>query len=60
MINIGAKGGIQRLAWDKPDYLMLGGNSFACAHVTVQAAQFMSQGIREFSAIQRYSGNLSE
>jgi uncharacterized NAD-dependent epimerase/dehydratase family protein len=51
MINIGAKGGIQRLAWDKPDYLMLGGNSFACAHVTVQVARFMSQGIRDFSAI---------
>jgi uncharacterized NAD-dependent epimerase/dehydratase family protein len=51
MINIGAKGSVQRLAWDTPDYLMLGGNSFACAHVTVQAAKFMSQGIREFGAI---------
>jgi uncharacterized NAD-dependent epimerase/dehydratase family protein len=51
IINIGAKGGVQRLAWDKPDYLMIGGNSFACAHVTVQAARFMSQGIREFGAI---------
>jgi uncharacterized NAD-dependent epimerase/dehydratase family protein len=51
MINIGAKGGVQRLAWDKPDYLMLGGNSFACAHATVQAARFMSQGIREFGAL---------
>jgi hypothetical protein len=51
IINIGAKGGVQRLAWDTPDYLMLGGNSFACAHVTVQAARFMSQGIREFGAI---------
>jgi uncharacterized NAD-dependent epimerase/dehydratase family protein len=51
IINIGAKGDVQRLAWDKPDYLMLGGNSFACAHVTVQVARFMSQGIREFGAI---------
>ena len=30
---------------------MLGGNSFACAHVTVQTARFMSRGIREFGAI---------
>jgi uncharacterized NAD-dependent epimerase/dehydratase family protein len=51
VVNIGAKGGIQRLAWDKPDYIMLGGNSFACAHVTVQAVQFMNQGIKEFGVI---------
>lgn len=51
IVNIGAKGGVQRLAWDKPDYIMLGGNSFACAHVTVQTALFMEQGIREFGAI---------
>jgi uncharacterized NAD-dependent epimerase/dehydratase family protein len=51
IVNIGAKGGIQRLAWDKPDYIMLGGNSFACAHVTVQTALFMDKGIRGFDAI---------
>jgi hypothetical protein len=30
---------------------MLDGNSFACAHVTVQAAKFMAQGLRSFDAI---------
>ena len=32
VLNIGAKGNLQRLAWDSPDYIMLDGNSFACAH----------------------------
>lgn len=48
VVNIGAKGGIQRLAWNNPDFVMLGGNSFACAHVTVQVAKFMLQGIKGY------------
>lgn len=44
IVNIAAKGGIQRLIWNKPDYIMLGGNSFACAHVTVQVAKFLEEG----------------
>lgn len=51
VINICAHGNIQRLAWDSPDYIVLNGNSFACAHVTVQIARFMSEGIFEFSKI---------
>lgn len=46
VINLCAKGVVQRVAWNNPDYIMLGGNSFACAHVTVQVAKFMSQGLR--------------
>ena len=39
MVNIGAKGNIQRLAWDNPSYVFLSGNSFACAHVTAKVAE---------------------
>lgn len=41
IVNIAAKGGIQRVAWAKPEYIMIGGNSFACAHVTAQAIKFI-------------------
>lgn len=51
VINIGANGNLQRLAWNAPDYIFFHGNSFACAHVTVQAAQFMSEGAATFSEI---------
>lgn len=44
VVNIGAKGGLQRLAWHDPPYIFLSGNSFACAHVTVQVANFMNEG----------------
>lgn len=51
VVNIGAKGGFQRLAWDNPDYVMLNGNSFACAHTTVQVAKFFSEGAVTFAQI---------
>lgn len=44
VVNVAAKGGIQRVAWTHPDYIMVGGNSFACAHVTVQVAKFILEG----------------
>lgn len=44
LINIGAKGGIQRLAWTTPEYVFMEGNSFACAHVTRQVLQFLLDG----------------
>lgn len=47
VVNIAAKGNVQRVAWVKPEYLAAGGNSFACAHVTVQAAKFMYEGARK-------------
>lgn len=68
VINIGANGNVQRLAWDSPDYIFFGGNSFACAHVTVQAARFMAEGAVAFSeimdkfkaaALQVYSNDVS-
>ena len=51
VVNLGAKGNIQRLAWNNPDYIMLGGNSFACAHVTVQIAKFLNEGISGINGI---------
>lgn len=46
IVNIAAKGNIQRVAWSHPEYIMIGGNSFACAHVTAQAAEFMHKGAK--------------
>ena len=51
VVNLGAKGGLQRVAWSQPDYIMIKGNSFACAHVTVQAIQFMSEGAKTREAL---------
>lgn len=51
MLNIGANGNLQRLAWDNPDYIIFNGNSFACAHTTVQVARFMIEGATTFSEI---------
>ncbi len=41
IINIGAKGNTQRLAWDDPPYVFLSGNSFACAHTTAKIAKMI-------------------
>ena len=46
VVNVAAKGGIQRVAWTHPEYIMIGGNSFACAHVTAQAAKFLAEGAK--------------
>lgn len=51
IVNIAAKGGTQRVCWTSPEYLMLAGNSFACAHVTSQIVKIMSKGIRRKSEI---------
>ena len=51
VINVAAYGNIQRLAWISPDYLLLGGNSFACAHVTVQIAKYMLDGTKDRDAL---------
>jgi uncharacterized NAD-dependent epimerase/dehydratase family protein len=51
IINVAAYGSIQRLAWASPDYILLGGNSFACAHVTAQIAKYMLDGTRNREAL---------
>lgn len=44
IVNVAAKGSTQRVLWKSPEYLFVSGNSFACAHVTVQVAKFMMRG----------------
>lgn len=51
IVNIAAKGNIQRVAWTSPEYLLVGGNSFACAHVTAQVAEYMHEGTRTLKGI---------
>ena len=46
VVNIAGYGGLQRVAWTNPRYVMLYGSSFACAHVAAQAARFISEGAR--------------
>ena len=41
LVNIGAKGKMQRLVWNDPPYAFLSGNSFACAHVTSKIAEMI-------------------
>jgi uncharacterized NAD-dependent epimerase/dehydratase family protein len=46
IVNIRAKGGLSRLAWVKPDYIIAGGTSFACAYATaIIACQLSSHAI---------------
>lgn len=51
IVNIRAYGRIQRLRWLSPPMLMLGGSSFACAHVTCMAAELMATGYSGKEAI---------
>ncbi|SFR68129.1 S8 family peptidase [Anaeromicropila populeti] len=52
IINVLGKAGMQRLAWAKPDYMILGGSSFACAHVTARITHLVEPGA-EFHEIQK-------
>lgn len=51
VLNIAAKGGIQRLYWIEPQYIFLSGNSFACAHVTNKIIEFIYRGIKGYQDI---------
>ncbi|MCL2717615.1 MAG: S8 family serine peptidase [Lachnospiraceae bacterium] len=41
IVNIRAKGGIMRLAWLKPNYIVTGGNSFSCAIMSGLIANYI-------------------
>lgn len=60
VVNLGAKGDIQKLAWNNPNYILLGGNSFACAHTTVQAAKFMYEEIYGFHNIMKAFSDIAK
>ena len=51
VVNICGKGNLQRVAWSKPEYLMMSGNSLACAHVTSKIAELISCGFKSKQAI---------
>lgn len=51
VVNIGAKGSMQRVEWINPPKIYLSGNSLACAHVTAQVIKFYLSGIKNFSDI---------
>lgn len=53
LLNIAARGALQRVLWSSPSFLVIGGSSFACAHVTVQAAKFFAEGIRSRAELLR-------
>ena len=44
IVNIAGKGGVQRLLWNSPTLLFMGGNSFACAHISVIVAGIIKEG----------------
>ena len=45
-INIRAKGGMNRVAWVKPEYAFVEGTSFSIAYVTSMIAKIMQSGVR--------------
>ena len=51
VVNIGAMGGKQRVAWSGPEYMVVAGSSFACAHVSTQVYRFILEGITGYQNI---------
>ena len=46
MVNLLAHGNIQRVSWKDSKKILISGNSFAAAHATVKAAQYVAVGAR--------------
>lgn len=46
VINIAGKGGIQKVLWNSPPVMLLGGNSFACANISVLVSKMILEGCR--------------
>lgn len=46
VVNIAGKGGIQKVLWNSPPVMLLGGNSFACANISVLVAKMILEGCR--------------
>lgn len=54
MLNVAAKGGMQRVKWCEPDNIIVQGSSFACAHVTNKIIKIYKSGIKSFEGILEY------
>ena len=54
ILNVAAKGGMQRVKWCKPDNIIVKGSSFACAHATNKIVNIYKNGIKSFEEILEY------
>lgn len=51
VVNIGAFGKLQQVAWSNNGYIFMGGNSLACAHITSCIVSLLKKGYREYNQI---------
>lgn len=54
ILNVAAKGGMQRVKWYEPDNIIVKGSSFACAHATNKIVNIYKNGIKSFEEILEY------
>lgn len=54
ILNVAAKGGMQRVKWCEPDNIIGKGSSFACAHATNKIVNIYKNGIKSFEEILEY------
>lgn len=54
ILNVAAKGGMQRVRWCEPDNIIVKGSSFACAHATNKIVNIYKNGIKSFEEILEY------
>ena len=54
ILNVAAKGGMQRVKWCEPDNIIVKGSSFACAHATNKIVNIYKNGIKSFEEILEY------
>ena len=54
ILNVAAKGGMQRVKWFEPDNIIVKGSSFACAHATNKIVNIYKNGIKSFEEILEY------
>lgn len=54
ILNVAAKGGMQRVKWCEPDNIIVKGSSFACVHATNKIVNIYKNGIKSFEEILEY------
>ena len=54
ILNVAAKGGMQRVKLCEPDNIIVKGSSFACAHATNKIVNIYKNGIKSFEEILEY------
>lgn len=54
ILNVAAKGGMQRVKWCEPDNIIVKGSSFACAYATNKIVNIYKNGIKSFEEILEY------